>query len=149
MKTPPITISRLDLERLEHLLDSDAVRALPGSNMLHEELLRANVVEPEEIDSDIVTMNSKISFVDEQDNTTYELTLVYPHELKGAGTVSIFAPVGSALLGLSVGQSIEWQVPGGRQLRLHVVGVTDQPESQRKLTNDQEQANEHYEARSL
>ena len=132
MKTPPIIINRRDLDRLEHLLDSDTVRALPGSDMLREELLRAKVVESEEIDNDIVTMNSTISFVDEQANSNYKLTLVYPHEVKDAGTVSIFAPVGSALLGLSVGQSIEWQVPGGRHLRLHVVGVTDQPESKTK-----------------
>lgn len=132
MNTPPITITRRDLERLERHLNSDAVRALPGSGVLHEELMRANVVEPEEIGRDVVTMNSTARFVDEQANKAYELTLVYPDQAGQAGTVSVFAPVGSALLGLSVGQSIKWQGPGGRQLRLRVVAVVNQPEAQQQ-----------------
>jgi regulator of nucleoside diphosphate kinase len=132
MNEPPITITRLDLERLERHLDSDAVRASPGSNLLREELARANVVEPEEISHDIVTMNSTARFLDEQANKAYELTLVYPNQAGAPGTVSVFAPVGSALLGLSVGQSINWQGPGGRQLRLRVVAVLNQPEAQQQ-----------------
>lgn len=132
MKTPPITVSRLDLERLERLLDSESVRLLPGSSMLREELIRANVVEPEEIEPDIVTMNSTIRFVDELTNTASQLILVYPDQAGAPGTVSIFAPVGSALLGLTVGQIIKWQVPGGRQLRLRVVSVLYQPEAQKQ-----------------
>lgn len=130
MNEPPITITRLDLERLERHLDSDTVRALPDSALLREELARANVVEPEEIGHDVVTMNSTARFLDEQANKAYELTLVYPNQAGTPGTVSVFAPVGSALLGLSVGQSIKWQGPGGRQLRLRVVAVLNQPEAQ-------------------
>lgn len=133
MITTPITISRRDLERLEHHLYFDTVRALPGCSMLREELIRANVVEPDEIGASVVTMNSTVRFVDEQTDKQYELTLVYPDQAGDPGTVSIFAPVGSALLGLSVGQSIEWQVPGGRQLRLRVDSIVDQPEAQQQF----------------
>lgn len=131
--TPPITISRRDLERLERHLDVDTVRALPGCGMLREELARANVVEPEEIEADIVTMNSTVRFVDEQAEKEYELTLVYPDQAGTPGAVSIFAPIGSALLGLSVGQTINWQVPGGRQLRLRVDSIINQPEAQKQF----------------
>ena len=48
------------------------------------------------------------------------------------GTVSVLAPVGSALLGLSVGQSIEWPLPGGRKMMLRVLEVLYQPEATRK-----------------
>ncbi|HNP63232.1 MAG TPA: nucleoside diphosphate kinase regulator [Woeseiaceae bacterium] len=130
MDTTPITISRQDLERLEHHLYFDTVRALPGCSMLREELVRANVVQPEDIGANVVTMNSTVRFVDEQAGEPYELTLVYPDQAGDPGTVSVFAPVGSALLGLSVGQTIEWQVPGGRQLCLRVDSVVDQPEAQ-------------------
>ena len=41
----------------------------------------------------------------------------------------MLAPVGSALLGLSVGQSIEWEAPGGRTLKLRVRSVRYQPEA--------------------
>ena len=40
----------------------------------------------------------------------------------------MLAPVGSALLGLSIGQSIDWTAPGGRKLRLRVTAVhNDRP----------------------
>lgn len=132
MNTAPITISRLDLDRLEFHLDSDAVRDLPGCGMLREELVHAIVVEPQEIAANIVTMNSTVRFIDEQADSEYEMTLVYPDQAGKPGTVSVFAPVGSALLGLSVGQSIEWQVPGGKQLRLRVDSVVDQPEAKQQ-----------------
>jgi len=42
--------------------------------------------------------------------------------------VSVLAPVGSALLGLAIGQSIDWNAPGGRKLRLRVTAVhNDRP----------------------
>ena len=129
MKSPPITVTRLDLQRLESHLETAAIRTLPGSSLLREELKRAKVVESEKVRPDIVTMNSTVRFVEEQSNSVYELTLVYPPQAGTPGTVSVFAPAGSALLGLSVGQSIEWQVPGGRQLRLRVDAVLSQPEA--------------------
>lgn len=133
MKTTPVTISQRDLERLKHHLYFDTVRALPRCGMLREELVRANVVEPEEIGAEIVTMNSTVRFVDEQAGKQYGLTLVYADQAGNPGTVSIFAPVGSALLGLAVGQTIEWQFPGGRQLRLRVDSIVNQPEAQQQF----------------
>ncbi|ANO50557.1 nucleoside diphosphate kinase regulator [Woeseia oceani] len=133
METTPITITRTDLERLECLLETDSIRALPGAGMLREELTRSNVVEPGDIGPDIITMNSTAKFVNERTNTSYQMTLVYPSNAGTPGTVSVIAPVGSALLGMSVGQTINWQVPGGRQLRLSVVDVTNQPEAQKQF----------------
>ncbi len=125
----PIALTRHDLKCLERLLESDRVRALPGADALQAELDRAREVAPQDIAPDVVTMNSTVRFVDEEADVEHELTLVYPHEAGKAGTVSIFAPVGSALLGLAVGESINWQVPDGRNLTLRVVGVTNQPEA--------------------
>lgn len=133
MSMPPITITQRDYGRLERLLETESVRALPGSSMLREELNRATVVKPEEIGANFVTMNSTVRFVDEEANTAYQLTLVYPDQAGTPGSVSIFAPVGSALLGLEVGQTITWQVPGGRQLNLRVVNIINQPESQKQF----------------
>lgn len=47
--------------------------------------------------------------------------------------MSVLAPVGCALLGLSVGQTIDWSVPGGRNLRLTLLGVDYQPEAAGEL----------------
>ena len=56
------------------------------------------------------------------------LTLVYPQD-NGPERVSILAPVGAALLGLSVGQSIDWPAPNGKILKLEILAVEYQPEA--------------------
>jgi regulator of nucleoside diphosphate kinase len=132
MNEPSITVTERDFERLQKLLEAESNRALPGIDMLVNELDRATVVKSEEIGPDVVTMNSTVRFVDEGSNRAYELKLVYPRQAGEAGSVSVLAPVGSVLLGLSVGKKIRWQVPGGRDLRLRVVSVINQPESQQQ-----------------
>ena len=63
-----------------------------------------------------------------------ELTLVYPRDADGSSEkVSILAPVGSALLGLRVGDVIDWPMPGGRSARLHVLAIRYQPEAAGEL----------------
>lgn len=126
---PPITVSSLDLERIEELLEMESVRKLPGIEALQGELNRAAVVDPEEVPPDLVTMNSTVVVLDEDLNSESELTLVYPHSAQQANPVSVLAPVGSALLGLSVGQSIAWPLPSGRELHLRVLSVKSQPEA--------------------
>ena len=126
---PPITMSSLDEARLERLLESDAYRQLPGVDALLSEMERANVVRPVDMPPDVVTMNSTIRFVDDSNGAEFEYTLVYPADAGKPDTISVLAPVGSALLGLSVGQSIARRVPGGRELDLRVLAVVRQPEA--------------------
>ena len=66
---------------------------------------------------------------DEVSGEKHVLTLVFPREANvDEGKVSVLAPVGSALLGLAIGQSIDWNAPGGRKLRLRVTAVhNDRP----------------------
>lgn len=121
---PPITVSSRDLARLEALLESPAGRAAAGAEALAAELLRANVVAPEDMPADVVAMDSTVDCVDELSGESHALTLVWPRDADAdAGKVSVLAPVGSALLGLSVGQSIDWRTPAGRPLRLRVTGL--------------------------
>ena len=74
-------------------------------------------------------MNSRIKFVEDASGKTFELTLVYPQDAGKPDSISILAPVGSALLGLSVGQTIDWQASGNRSLRLRVTAIDYQPEA--------------------
>lgn len=128
-RNPPLVVSSRDLDRIEALLEAPAYRNLPGIAALRKELDRASIVSPEEVPAGVVTMNSQVLFRERGTNEEYGLTLVYPGPNNPPGAVSIFAPVGSALLGLSVGQSISWQVPGGRELLLDVLDVIYQPEA--------------------
>lgn len=128
MTAPSITITRLDLQRLERLLDSLDDYG-PAAEALEAELARANVVGHDEVPAGVVTMNSRVFCREEGSGKEYHLTLVYPNEAGGEGTVSILAPVGSALLGLSVGQHIDWPTPGGKIIQLTLLEVEYQPEA--------------------
>lgn len=127
---PQITVSSLDLQRLEAVLESLPRAAAPYADALEEELARATVLEPNAMPADVATMNSTVRFIDRTTQQEQEVTLVYPHEADGRpGTVSVLAPVGSALLGLRIGERIQWQVPGGHRIDLELAAVTFQPEA--------------------
>jgi regulator of nucleoside diphosphate kinase len=127
---PAITLSSRDLDRIDQLLASMKGPQNPNIVALRGELMRARVVEPEAVPAGVITMNSRSRLIDESSGKTHELTLVYPKDADAAtGKVSILAPVGSALLGLSTGQSIDWEMPGGKVARLKVLEVTYQPEA--------------------
>lgn len=126
---PALTISSLDAIRLEKLLDSLGQNPIPTKEDLLLELHRANIVEPQDIPADVVTMNSTVTFQIVSSNTEFSLSLVYPNDLgDGHGKISILAPVGSALLGLREGDAISWPKPGGGQLNVRILKVVYQPE---------------------
>lgn len=126
-RKPRITLSTLDLERLEALLDK--VEETPASIALEDELARARVLEPGKMPKDVVTMNSTVRFKVSSSDKEFCLTLVYPKDMKDPKeTVSVLAPVGSALLGLSIGSEIQWPTPGGKPNIVHIDEITYQPE---------------------
>jgi regulator of nucleoside diphosphate kinase len=128
-KKPKITLSEVDLDRIEALLERQPAADAARYEALRAELARAAVVESKDIPKNVVTMNSTVSFVDEENHEELTLTLVYPHRVTEPGTVSILAPIGSALLGLKVGQRIHWPMPDGHKRLLRVLKVVYQPEA--------------------
>lgn len=128
-KKPQIILTSQDLDRLDALLDSLPAKAFPDKAALQAELDRAEVVEPQEVPPSVVTMNSTVRFSIENTDEDFCLTLVYPKDTDGnADRISILAPVGSALLGLSVGDELEWPRPGGGMMKVRVVEIVYQPE---------------------
>ena len=126
---PNIILSTTDAERLERLLDSVDEADFPGKADLEAELSRAIVVNAKDIPAKVVTMRSTVKFRIESSSEERCLTLVYPSDVDDSGrTISILAPVGSALLGLSEGDAIDWPKPGGGTLRVRIEEVTYQPE---------------------
>ncbi|MBS3796344.1 nucleoside diphosphate kinase regulator [Pseudoalteromonas sp. BDTF-M6] len=126
---PDITISTLDLDRLYNLIESLPHNDASGLELLEEELNRANVVPPKEMPEAVVTMNSTVRFYVESAGKEFELTLVYPKDMDNSGKkVSILAPAGSALIGLAVGDEIEWPKPTGGTLKVKITEVLYQPE---------------------
>lgn len=126
---PGIFISSKDAARLESLVDSLPRGSFPGKEALEEELARAEIVEPEDMPPTVVTLNSTVRFRVTSSDEEFTLTLVHPRDMDSSSSkISILAPVGSALLGLSQGDEIEWPKPGGGLLRVRIVEVTYQPE---------------------
>lgn len=130
---PAITISQLDMERIEALLERLPPTQAQAHAWLREELDRATVVAPGKMPHDVVTMNSTVSFIDEAGGAPLTLTLVYPNAAGKPGTVSVLAPVGSALLGLAKGKHIDWPTPDGHTRRLTVLSIDYQPEAAGEL----------------
>ena len=127
---PPLVISSRDMSRLEALLDTPVLRRHPAALALMDELNRADVRAPEDMPGNVVTMHSRVECEDELTGEHHRLTLVYPHEANvETGLVSVLAPVGSALLELSVGQTIDRQASSNRSLRLRVTAIDYQPEA--------------------
>ena len=126
---PNIVVSSLDLQRLQALLDSLPTTAFPGKADLQAELDRADIVEPKDVPPSVVTMNSTVRFAIEPSGEEFCLTLVYPKDMNGDGDrISVLAPVGSALLGLTIGDRMEWPRPGGGLIQVRIVEIVYQPE---------------------
>lgn len=122
-----IHVTEKDFMRLKNLLD-----AHDGDEFedLEIELDRAAVLSDTEVPKDLITMNSNVRYLNVQDKKESTITLVYPQDANSAdGKISILAPLGSALIGLKVGQEINWMFPDGKTRTLRILEVIYQPES--------------------
>lgn len=128
---PALLITEQDMERLRAVVERNLDGTLSAAaEQLELELDRASVVPQDRMPPNVVTMRSRIVFEDLVTGKRREAVLVYPEEADPAqGKISVLAPVGTALLGLSEGASIDWPMPGGKAARLKIVSVLYQPEA--------------------
>lgn len=132
MGDEPIKITKYDLERLQLLLRDAGSTQYRGSQYLKrlkQELDRAQVVLPQEIPPDVITMNSKVCLEDTESKEEETYTLVFPEDADvQQGKISVLAPIGTAMLGYQVGDIFEWEVPAGMR-KLRVKSIIFQPEA--------------------
>lgn len=122
-RKPAISVSDIDHPRLTRLANAIADQSPELADELFEELERARVVKAARLPETVVRMGSTVTYSSD-DGQHKTVTLVFPAEADiAAGRVSILTPVGTALLGLSPGQSIEWTTRDHRQHRLTVESV--------------------------
>jgi regulator of nucleoside diphosphate kinase len=96
---------------------------------LHEEIDRAQVVDSRDIPPDVVTINSRVRLLDLDAGQEMVLTLVLPASANfEEGRLSVASPIGTAILGYAVGDTIEWQVPAGAK-RIRIEEIPYQPEA--------------------
>lgn len=119
---PPIAMTAQDRDRLRRLAEA-ALDKFPAAEFLAQEVERADEL-AQAAPSGLVTMGAQVEFRDGATGETRRATLVYPHEADlAAGRISVLTPVGAALIGLSAGQSITWQMPSGGWKTLTVLEV--------------------------
>jgi regulator of nucleoside diphosphate kinase len=121
---PPIALSVRDFEQLSTLARAAEARMPDVAMQLSEELERAYIVPPGEAADRHVQMGSDVEFRDETTGRVQRIVLVYPDQADiSRARVSVLTPIGAALIGLGVGDSIEWNTRTGEVRRLTVLRV--------------------------
>lgn len=120
-RKPAIYVSQADLERLSGLAESSSS---PAAALLSEELVRATVVKDGDWRRNFVRLYSRVEFTDLTNGRTRRVQVVPPGEANiDEDRISVLTPVGAALIGLPVGESIGVRMDDGRSLVLAVVDV--------------------------
>ncbi|MCU4174035.1 GreA/GreB family elongation factor [Carboxylicivirga sp. N1Y90] len=127
-----IKITELDYERLSNLVG--AARnikdvELNNLNALAREIRRAEKVDSHFIEPEYVTMNSIVLVKNMETKRPMTVKIVYPKEADfSKGFVSVFSPLGSALLGYKIGDSVKFEAPKGI-VTIKIISVEYQPEA--------------------
>ncbi len=122
-RKPVIKISTSDRSKLIAFANAMAERNPEVAEELLLELDRARVVADSAIPDDVARMGSAVTFKPDTGEAK-TVTLVFPGDADIAqGKISILTPIGTALIGLSPGQSISWMARDGRTHELEVLDV--------------------------
>lgn len=125
---PERTLTEIDHIRLTRLA---SLRTTHGSDDPLDDLLSSSeLVASPSVPADVVTMYSQILVVDEASGARMKIALCYPADADpAAGFISVLAPLGTALLGLRVGDVAHWSGPGGEPHASRILDMLFQPEA--------------------
>jgi regulator of nucleoside diphosphate kinase len=131
MRQQDVRVTEVDSRRLQALIDGALLRDTRDTGSVEElerPLLVAEVLPAAQIGPDVVTMSSEVVVTDLDTDETFSLRVVFPRAANaGAGSISVLAPLGMAVLGRRTGEEITWSVPAGIR-RLRVEEILYQPE---------------------
>lgn len=122
-----LLVSTSDAEALASLVGdrrrTDRFEA-DAADALAEVLMDARMIPHDRLPADRVAMNSRVAYREEPAGECRSVALVHPGDADLAnGRISVLSPVGRALLGRKPGSVASISVPGGRALRIRVLGV--------------------------
>jgi regulator of nucleoside diphosphate kinase len=127
-----ILLTEFDRRRLQGLLQVLRKRSavdLWNLDALELELARAEVVAPECVPPNVVTMNSRVRLLDLDSGERTSVSLVFPDAAPNDGVnVPVLSPLGLALLGCREGDVMAWPTPEGMR-KLSLERVIYQPEA--------------------
>jgi len=87
-----------------------------NAEQLYEELKNAQVVESDEFPEDAIGLSSLVEVEEQLTGRKMRFTIVLPSEANlGKKRLSVFAPLGIALMGYRKGQIVHWEMPAGQK----------------------------------
>jgi len=118
-KKEQLVVTKNDYETIMTKLKNGIAKTLfnrQDAEELEAELKKAKLVGEDELPDDVVRLNSQVTVKDEKANKIMQLIVVTPEraDIKKR-MISIFSPIGTALIGYRKGKRISWQVPAGRK----------------------------------
>ena len=106
---PPIHIVESEADMISDLAWAARDRFPDVSQLLLEEVGRAQLCSRAELPADVAAMGSTILYRDGARGAPRRVELVYPsHADVALGRISILTPVGAALIGMRAGNAILW-----------------------------------------
>lgn len=126
-----ILITTNDYQRLTGLIGFSSLNEkMPDIvSRLNTKFKTAKMLSQEKMSGDVITMNSRILLKEVSNGRQAEITITYPQDADGRERkISVFSPIGSALLGRRVGDVVSWKVPNGTG-QFEVVKILYQPEA--------------------
>jgi len=122
---PPIRMTEDESRRLSSLADSTMDLFPRVAQFLAREVDRATLTDENDLRG-VIRMGSKVTYRDDATGASRNIVLAYPHEANfELDRISILTPVGAALIGLSVGQRIDFETPGKRTRCLTVLAISE------------------------
>ena len=105
-----------DYDRVMGMVEIAAMRhKIPEAvDRLITKLGGACLLPQENISTDIVTMNSRVLVTKLPSNEEIDITVTYPQDANNLlKKISVFSPIGTALIGAKVGDVVSWKIPTG------------------------------------
>jgi regulator of nucleoside diphosphate kinase len=122
-KLPPIIVAANDYNRLMFTAKVRTKHGASASDFLLNELRRAQICHPAELPEDVVSTNCRVIYrIDDEAGARAHL-LVHPEDLIWPGAeISVTTPLGTALLGLRVGDRMSF-IENGETHEVFVEGI--------------------------
>jgi regulator of nucleoside diphosphate kinase len=111
-----LIISHEDYETLSNYIRPVAVFDRRNATLLLKEIEKATIVKKDEVPHNVVRLNSKVLIKEESKNKVMELVLVVPEKADiYQNMISVFAPIGVALIGFKQGEKVNCSTPSGNK----------------------------------
>ena len=124
-----LTILKRELELLKTHLTRSNLSDFNKKTLLNE-LKTAIVVKGDRLPPDVICLESKVEIADVETGQKFKFQIVLPSEANmKLNRISVFAPIGIALLGYKIGSKVQWEMPNGLKT-FEVLGVEQKSLSQ-------------------